>query len=343
VQFTLGNRVVEPLSVAPWAEEKPDTVPLLQSLRGDFFCMPFGGNGQPFRGESHPPHGESANAQWTLDSISKSRGTATLQASLKTRVRAGRIVKTILLAAGETVIYQKHALQGFSGKMPLGQHAMLRFPDPAGSGLLSFSRFAHGQVYPGAFEKPQDRGYQSLKPGATFRSIDRVPLLAGGYTDVSRYPARRGYEDLILLAADPSLKFAWSAVVFPQERYLWFSLRDPKMLRNTILWISNGGRHYAPWSGRHVNVMGIEDTTSYFHEGIASSSAPNALNRRRIPTAVALNPRKPTTIAHIMGVASIPAGFNHVAEIAAAPGGIELRSRSGKRVHCKVNLGWLDG
>jgi hypothetical protein len=315
---------------------------MLKSLRGDFFCFPFGGNETPWRSEAHPPHGESANSRWKLDSMSSADDRASLQASLTTRVRAGRIIKTISLAAGQSVIYQKHVLHGFTGRMPIGHHPMLRFPDNPGSGLLSFSRFVHGQVYPGAFEKPEARGYQSLKPGATFQSIDRVPLLAGGYADLSSYPARRGYEDLVLLSADPTLSFAWSAVAFPKQRYVWFALRDPRVLRNTILWISNGGRHYAPWSGRHVNVMGIEDTTSYFHEGIASSLRPNGLTRMGIPTAIKLDSKAPTTISHIMGVASIPRGFDHVADVSRTADGIELRSRSGKRASCKVDLNWLD-
>ncbi|HVT90970.1 MAG TPA: hypothetical protein VHD56_19110 [Tepidisphaeraceae bacterium] len=341
VRFRLGNRVVEPFSVAPWAEESIDAVPMLQALRGDFFCFPFGGNDASWKGENHPPHGEGANRKWKVKMILQSKGNVLVQAIMSTKARPGRIVKTIILQAGRTVIYQEHQLSGYSGEMPVGHHPMLLFPDEPGSGLLSFSKFVHGQVYPGQFEKPESRGYQSLRRGATFRSLGRVPLLAGGLTDLSRYPARRGYEDLVLLCSDPSLPFAWSAVAFPKQRYAWFALRDPRVLRNTILWISNGGRHYAPWSGRHINVMGIEDTTSYFHEGIAPSIKPNSLNRRRIPTTISLDPSKPTKIAHIMGVAPIPAGFDHVADIQQTSTGIVMRSRSGKRVACKLDLSWL--
>src|SRR5437762_3580418 len=70
VAFRLAHRLVTPFSVAPWAEEKlpPDTPALLRALRGDFFCAPFGGNGTPWRGEKHPPHGETANSRWQLKS-----------------------------------------------------------------------------------------------------------------------------------------------------------------------------------------------------------------------------------------------------------------------------------
>ena len=46
VTFKLGGRKIAPYSVAPWAKEKLDrsTPNIIKALRGDFFCMPFGGN-----------------------------------------------------------------------------------------------------------------------------------------------------------------------------------------------------------------------------------------------------------------------------------------------------------
>lgn len=341
VRFKLRSGEVQPFSVSPWAREEVDTVPLLEALRGDFFCCPFGGNATRWRNEQHPPHGESANRKWTLRSLNRLPDATVLIANLKTAVRPGSIEKVIALFDDETVIYQQHILHGMSGPMSVGHHPTLIFPDEPGSGLLSVSRFVRGQVYPGAFESPENRGYQSLKPGATFESISHVPQMNGGYADLSRYPARRGFEDLVMLSADPKLPFAWSTVVFPKLGYLWFSLRDPRVLRSTLFWISNGGRHYSPWNGRHVNVMGIEDTTSHFHDGLAESARSNAVSRKGIPTTLRLNPSQPTTVSHIMGVTDIPRGFDHVADIRKTRGGIELRSRSGKTARCALHLDWL--
>jgi hypothetical protein len=209
--------------------------------------------------------------------------------------------------------------------------------------VISTSRFVHGQVFPGVFEAPENRGYQSLRPGATFRSIERVPLQAGGFADLSRYPARRGFEDLVMLSADRRLPFAWTAVVFPGERYAWISLRDPRQLGHTIFWISNAGRHYPPWNGRHASVMGLEDVMSYFHEGIAKSVRPNPLSRRGIPTSLQLHPKRPTTLNYIMAVVDLPAGFDRVQAIQPAKGGVELLAVSGKRAQCAVELAFLRG
>src|SRR5437870_12966645 len=68
VTFDRRRRRIQPLSVAPWATEKLDrsTPPIIKVLRGDFFCLPFGGNSTPYHGERHPIHGETANKKWTF-------------------------------------------------------------------------------------------------------------------------------------------------------------------------------------------------------------------------------------------------------------------------------------
>lgn len=341
VTFRLGRRTVSPFSVAPWAGEKvaAGTPALLRSLRGDFFCAPFGDNTQPWRGERHPPHGETANAKWRLHGIEHDEDIVTLHASLQTKIRRGRVDKYVSLIHDQAALYQRHVITGASGPMNVGHHAMVKFPDDGG--VFSCSRFTHAQVFPDSFEHAANRGYQSLKPGATFTRLERVPLLAGGFTDLTRFPARRGYEDLVMLTADSKLRLAWNAVVFPRQRCVWFALRDPRVLRHTILWISNGGRHYPPWSGRHGNVMGIEDVTSYFHYGLAESAAPNPLNRRGIPTVLKLNPKQPADIRYIIGMAEVPANFDRVRTIRPVPNGIELLSANGRRAIAAVELPFL--
>ena len=322
-----------------WATEKVDKSlpPVLRVLRGDFFCMPFGGNATPYRGERHQLHGETANSKWKLESAEEGH----LHLSLQTKIRPGRVDKQIFLRDGQNIVYQRHVVSGMSGPMSFGHHATLRFPDQPGSGLISTSRFAFGQVFPDWFEKPEDRGYQALKPGAEFDSLAAVPTLTGDTADVSRYPARRGYEDLVGLVADPTLTLGWTAVAFPKQRYAWFALRDPRVLTGTLFWITNGGRHYAPWNGRHVNVMGLEDVTAYYGPGLAESVGENPLTRRGYRTCAQLDPAAPLVVNYIFGVAGLPAGFDEVARIEPVAGGVELRSQSGKSVRAKVQTEFL--
>ncbi|MFO1452427.1 MAG: hypothetical protein U1F61_29950 [Opitutaceae bacterium] len=344
VEFRLPDRRrISPLAVAPWAGEKlpPGLPPLLHALRGDFFCAPFGGNGTPHRGEAHPPHGESANAQWTLDETTQAGDASTLHAHLKTTVRPGRIDKRLTVRKGHTAVYCEHVLQGYRGTMPIGTHPCVAFPKEEGAARVSVGSFAWGQVLPTPFENPAQKGYSSLEVGARFRSLDRVPLAVGGFADLSRYPARLGFEDLVMLVGTGKGAFGWSAATFPDQRYVFLQVKNPRVLRHTVLWHSNGGRHYAPWSGRHTAVLGMEEVTSYFHFGLAESVRNNPMNSNGIDTAVALSPHRPLRVAHILAVASIPRGFDQVVEVRPAPGGAELVAASGKIAQMPLDLGFV--
>jgi hypothetical protein len=345
VTFRFPSRGVQPFSVAPWWNEKPGTSnpPIIRVLRGDFFCMPFGGNASKHRNERHPVHGEVANANWSFRSLQRDDDRATLHLSLQTRVRRARVDKYITLIKGQRAIYSRHVVSRASGAMCIGQHAMLRFPDEPESGAISTSPFVYGRVFPEPLERPENRGYSLLQPGAAFDSLDRVRTITGDVTDLSRYPARRGFEDLVLMASDDRAPFAWAAVTFPGQRYVWLALKDPRVLRSTILWISNGGRHYPPWSGRHLNVMGLEEVTANFHYGLKESVAPNPLSKRGIATSVALDPRRPLVVNYIMAVAEIARGFDRVAGVEAARNGVRLTSNTGKSVHVPLELSFLSG
>ena len=340
VRFRLGRRWVAPYDLAPWAEEKlpAGLPPLLHSMRGDFFCMPFGANDTAWHGEKHPPHGETTNSQWKLEWSGKTRH----HFSLKTSVRKGQVDKIIEMLPGQTAIYSRHIISGMTGPMPLGHHAILH-PDGDSDCRISTSAFKLGQVMPTPFEDAAKGGYSSLKVGAKFKSLDKVPRIDGGMADLSHYPAREGYEDLVLMASDEKLPWAWTALVNPKEKYVWFALKDPRVLRSSVFWISNGGRHYAPWNGRHRHAIGLEEVTANFAYGLAESAKPNALNRAGIPTTLTLSAKKPLVVNYIMALAEIPGGFDIVKSITASRDGkgVVLTSKSGKKVTTEINVPFL--
>lgn len=344
VSFDLNGRHISPFNLAPWAEEAtdPSTPPVLKVLRGDFFCMPFGDNTDPVSGEQHPPHGETANELWQFEGIEECSGERRIHLSMETQVRKGRVDKHIGLSDGHRALYIQHAVAGMSGPMNPGHHAMLKFPDDPGCGAISTSPFLYGQVLPHPFEQPEDKGYSFLKPGAEFTSLSQVPTITGELTDLSIYPARRGYDDLVMMVSDSNLPFAWTAVAFPKYGYVWFALKDPKVLHETILWISNGGRHYAPWNGRHVNVMGLEEVTADFNPGLADSMGPNAVAQKGYPTCLEFSPEQPTVFNYVMAVAAIPPDFDRVESIKAGPEGVTLISRNGVRVTSPVDSTFLE-
>jgi hypothetical protein len=340
VRFRLGRRWVEPFEIAPWAEEElaAGTPQVLRVMRGDFFCMPFGGNQSVWRGEKHPPHGETANACWKLESA----GADQLHVSLQTSIRLGKVDKYIRLIPGHTAIYVRHIISKMTGPMCFGHHPILTVPEGV-TARVSLSPFRFGRVFPGQFENPAQGGYSTLKPGAKFNSLNIVPRLDGGEADLSFWPAREGYEDLVQIAASPKNPLAWTALTLPDKRYVWFALKDPRVLPTTVIWMSNGGRHYVPWNGRHRRAIGLEEVVSNFHYGLAESAKPNGWTRAGVTTTVRLDPRQPLVINYIMAMAEIPRGFDVVKTIQIDAGKklAKLVSKSGKKVFTKVDASFL--
>lgn len=347
VRFHLPGGTVEPFAIAPWHKETlpKDVPPILRVLRGDFFCMPFGGNATPFGKEAHPPHGETANRNWTCLGTKTSDGKTTLRLRMKTRVRKGTVDREISVAENQWAVYSRTVVCGAEGHMSFGHHATLKFSDHPGSGVVTTSPIHFGQVAPLPVELPEEKGYSILKPGARFRRLDRVPMITGEMADLSRYPARRGFEDIAILVSKPGRIFAWTAVTFPEEGYVWFTLKDARVLRQTLMWMSNGGRHFPPWNGRHINVLGLEEITSYFHYGLAESAAPNPLSEAGFPTTAMLDPLLPLTVNTIMAVAPVSKGFDKVANILPADraGHVCITSASGKRAVAPLDWEFLTG
>lgn len=344
VTFDGRGRKIRPFDVAPWHSEKLDaSIPVcVRLLRGDFLCMPFAGSAKPFRGKSYPLHGETASSAWRFKTLTREGTATTLHVFMPLKISGGRVDKLITLVDGHPALYCRHIVSGVEGPMNPGHHATLQFPDEPGSGRISTSRFVFGMTHPGGFEDPAKGGYCALKYNSVFKTLEKVPLATGGWTDLSRYPARRGFEEIAIIVSDRSLPFAWTAVTFPRHGYVWFALKDPRVLPETIFWISNQGRYYPPWNGRHVGVMGLEEAAS-FCAGIDVSAGRNPLSRRGFPTCLRMSPRRPTVINYIMACVPIPRDFDRVRQIRPARGGVALVADSGKRLTVPLRIEFLRG
>lgn len=348
-----SEKPIAPYHISPWQEESGPTMPapVLVPLRGDFFCMPFGGNAESVNGESHPPHGEVASSKWRLVSNVRNESSSRLVLELETAIRKGKVTKEISLLDGQNVVYTKHTIEGFAGRAPLGHHATLALPEKTDAVHLAASPYRFGQTYPGTFSDPKQREYQALEPGVRWDSMTKVPVAwkGGSDADLSREPTREGFADLVQIfnklpsegvkdGAIPSV--AWMTATFPQQGYVWFSLKDPKILNSTVFWMENRGRHGYPWNGRN-RCLGLEDVTAHFADGLKASVEPNALHRESIATALQLSADKPTVVPYIQGVAKVPEAFDVVETITFEPGRITLRSQSGQKVSVPVEHEFL--
>ena len=345
--FRSSDRPVQPYAVSPWQDEAPLPMPapVLVTLRGDFFCMPFGGNSAEVAGEKHPPHGEIVGEPWEVIGTKQAGDVSTLTMEIDTKVRKGRVIKELSLVDGQNAVYSRHTIEGFAGRAPLGHHATLAMPEKEGAVRIATSPIRFGMTCPGVFSDPKQQEYQALLPGAKWTDLAKVPVAWKGAADadLTRLPGRYGYADLVQLVNESSEKTggpAWTTATFSADGYLWFALKDPAVLTTTVFWMENHGRHGHPWNGRN-NCLGLEDVTAFFADGLAASVGDNLLSKKGIATAVTLTADKPTTVNYIQGVVRIPEGFENVKTLEFAPGEVTFVSTTGKRVTAPVRHEFL--
>jgi len=343
VTFFRGSaRPVQPYYISPWQGKGVRTgVPVLDVLRGDFFCMPFGADNR--RGpEDHPIHGEPAGSPWRFDGLERKGGVTRLSLRMSTKTRPGRILKRLTLVDGHNVVYVEHELSGYDGPLCLSHHATLAVPEEPESVRVTASPMRFGQVAPRASLTNDGNEYYALAPGRRFSSLRKVPTIWKDlpWADCGSHPHRRGYMDVIAVFPRTGSLPAWTAVTVPSEGYLWFALRDARLLPQTVFWMDNGGRHAPPWSGIN-RCLGVEDGCAYFASGLAQSARRNDLNRAGIPTVMRFRPGRMVRIAHIQGVARIPSSFDRVKAASFRKDSVRFSSPSGKSVEAAVSWDFL--
>ncbi|MEO6097875.1 MAG: hypothetical protein ABIW76_20340 [Fibrobacteria bacterium] len=334
VRFRLGKRWVQPYALAPWkpAELGAELPPILRVLRGDYFCLPFGSS----KGIADV-HGETANQAWEL--IEKGLGRLSLE--MRVGTPACTVRKTLSIKEGQRAVYQEHRIEGLQGRYNFGHHAILQFPDKGGPFHVNTSPFRYGSVKPEAFSDPLAREYGALKTGGRFTSLGKVPLANGGFTSLQEYPARQGFEDLIMVSSKPG-DFAWSAATL--DGYLWISLKDPRTLPSTLFWISNGGRHAAPWNGRHLRRLALEEVCGHFSDGLEISRK-DRLKAEGVPTTLAFKSKEAKSIRNIHVVHPVGSGFGRVERIDTGRNGtyITVTGSQGKTTRVSVDWAFLHG
>lgn len=173
---------------------------------------------------------------------------------------------------------------------------------------------------------------------AEFTELRDVRLANGDSTDLSRYPARPGHEDLVMMvnvAATPDQPFAWSAAVL--DGWLWFALKNPADFPATLLWISNRGRTAPPWNGRHCGRIGIEEVCSHFCNDVELSRT-QPLADLGIPTVRHFDPDRVVALRVIQAVALVPEDFGAVASIVPRDAtAVTITGDSGKEISVAID------
>ncbi|MEM9435698.1 MAG: hypothetical protein AAGA15_01545 [Pseudomonadota bacterium] len=288
--FDVGG--VSPLHTAPWVgssvgqEEMPeDAAPHLAKLGGDFFCAPFGST----EGNS-PLHGWPPNSPWDAEMHGN-----VLRAKLRRKVQGADLSKEITLLDGHPFVYQRHIFDGGKGALAVANHANVSL---LLGGAIYTSPKSWWETPETAPEPDPTRGRSSLKYPAR-GSATQFPS-ENGTADLTRFPWGGAHEDFVCGLEESGHALGWTAVARTGRDDVFLSLRDARQLPMTMLWHSNGGRDYAPWSGRHRNCLGVE-------EGAALAMLSDS-DQRDFPARGALELGGRVDICHVIGALPWPDG-----------------------------------
>lgn len=335
---TRDGRRIETLHRAPWADGDfpADAPPHLARLSGDFLCAPFGFNDM----DDTPYHGWPANAPWRSLGTEAIAGGVAARWELDRPVMGATVMKEFVLRDGHPFLYQRHTFTGGEGELPVGLHMMLGLPHGA---ELSFSPKLFGETPETALEPDPARGRSILAYPSSFEDITRAPLAAGGTADLTRYPFGEAHEDFVMLVEKPENRLAWGAALRREEGDVTLSLKTPSDFPMTALWVSNGGRDYFPWNGKHRGVLGMEEVRTNSLRGHRASLAPNALTDKGIPTSITLAPGRTIDLRHVIGMLSAPAGWERVVAVRETGGGLEVEGTAGAVLNLPYDAAYLTG
>ena len=325
--FTVEDegREVVPLHRAPWVGSgeamPPGAAPLLATLGGDFFCAPFGGSE-----DGSPLHGWPANAPWTV----VAQGDGHLRAVLGQPVFGATLVKELRIEDRHPFVYQRHVFVGGQGRVPVANHANLSLPQ---GGIIRTSAKATWETPRNAQESDPARGRSALRYPAQSEDPRTFPSL-DGTADLLRYPWGPRHEDFVVGIEARGHRLGWTAVTRPAEGDLYLSLRDARTLPMTMLWHSNGGRDYAPWSGRHFGCLGVEEGAAAPLLGTSTEADLAG------PGWLTLLPDGLAEVRHVIGAIAWPSG-EPVAEVREEADAIEVRGDGGALRRLPFRAGFL--
>jgi hypothetical protein len=285
--FVLADgRQIAPFQIAPWAGERgTERLPgILQRLRGEWPCVPFGSDGDRPASPGWPasnaastvdpdPHGFGSNHSWTVETPGASALTLSIAypeahpvALLERRITPD--------SAAPALDFELAITARRDCDLPIGLHPVFRLPQATGGLRIE----VEGQI--GAMTYPGDADVSSIfAPGRYLDNWQAVPLRDGTVLDPSRVPLPHRTEDLLQLLKAPGRVSLWNAVEGYRAILTWNAEHFPSLM----FWFSNYGRQAPPWSGRHL-ALGVEPICAALDLGQQISAQPNPVSARGVAT-----------------------------------------------------------
>ncbi len=313
VRFDLADgRSVSPLHVAPWENEDMSDQPgILRRLRGDWPCVPFGAAPhrplpQPWSKDilkpgprqvitDHYPHGFGSNHHWDLQASADNRLSGTIRYPDDHPIEAlERYVEGV--AGRPEIICSLTVTPRHDCHLPIGLHPVFRLPESEDDAILDVGPHRTVWSHPLDEEKP----VSSVQPNRHFESLDTLWSREDRPLSLTRLPLAAASETLLLLTGVCGRVHLTNKA----ERYRMTLQWDPEIFPSLMLWISNRGRAYRPWNGRHL-AIGIEPVRAAFDLGVRVSSRPNPLNSAGVETSYPFKAGTPLTTQYKIGVEAI--------------------------------------
>ena len=276
--FKLGDKEVHPFFIAPWWNEDCSklTGTCDYSLRGIFFGFPFGITKYD-KGLKRPCHGFVPARDWVLVGENENGREKTQTLSIYVPEENATVKQSVTLREGETVLYIANSVQGAIGAYSVGYHPTLQLPEKLGSAIVDMSEYELCLTSPTHIDRPENGGYCSL--ATDYKIVDEtdVPTVYGQHVNLKKQPFIKGFDDIYIYVFNQAHEFDYATVSVPSEGYLYYQLKNPQQLSNSMIWTSYCGRHYDPWKGRVNGCIEIGAATNYFFYGMAGEKEDNPL------------------------------------------------------------------
>ncbi|CAM2140647.1 Aldose 1-epimerase [Pararobbsia alpina] len=276
--FRLADgRSLQAMQIAPWAgtKEAAGQPGIMQRLRGDWPCVPFGGpavpDGLPAEWQIKVPddtwqHGYGANHEWQCI---ESRGDRlTIAIDYPEDLAIARLERRFVAdptGARLDVELTVHARR--TVRVPIALHPTFRIPREPGRVVLEPAR--HGAIH--TYPVPTEPGVSRVLANATADSLSRLPGVDGHPVDLSRVPLPYTTEELIFVTDIGAQEGTPQFALHYLDEQVHIGLGwDRTAMPDVMLWFSNGGRQAVPWSGRHY-ALGVEPVNGLFDLGRIAS------------------------------------------------------------------------
>lgn len=340
--FKIGDKKINPFFIAPWWKE--DCNALLDTcdypLRGIFFGLPFGMT-KPDKGIQRPCHGYVPAREWEMLEEAKTDAEKTLTLSIFVPEENAAVKQRVTVQDGETVLYIANSVKGVKGAYSVGYHPTLQLPEKLGSAIVDMSEYKMCLTSPTHIDSPEKGGYCSLL--TDYRIVDEtdVPTVYGQHVNLKKQPFIKGFDDIYMYVFDQTHEFDYAAVSVPEEGYLYFQLKNPAQLSNSMIWTSYCGRHYAPWNGRVNGCIEIGAATNYFFYGRAGEKVIDPLTEMGYQMHHEFDGSE-REYKLISGVVEIPDNYQGVAAIEKKDvGTIWIKGRDGSVIETKCRTDFL--